>query len=107
MNAPVSRRVIVEAGVDVGLGGDPCGTLSGGQVCPLFDIWLPQVIQDKGRIRAAAHQFNDKSHPYSHNDCHSSPSFSIGATGPVSATLRTCLDCSYALVTPATLAAIS
>ncbi len=25
----------------------------------LFDVWLPQVIQDKGCIRAATHQFND------------------------------------------------
>src|SRR6266568_2241179 len=26
---------------------------------PLFDAWLPQVIQDKGCIRAATRQFND------------------------------------------------
>ena len=25
----------------------------------LFDIWFPKVIQDKGCIRAAAHQFYD------------------------------------------------
>src|SRR2546421_12132832 len=25
----------------------------------LFDVWLPQVIQDKGCIRAEAHQFDD------------------------------------------------
>ena len=25
----------------------------------LFDAWLPQVIQDKGCIRAETHQFND------------------------------------------------